>query len=65
MSVIVGNKDKLCKSLSPGMNCSEFMKRDEYRKPDWLVAMEAIKERLAGLAIARATHLLPGLPACC
>ena len=24
-----------------------------------------IKERLAGLAIARATHLLPGLPACC
>ena len=47
------------------MNCTEFMKRDEYRKPDWLVAMEAIKERLAGLAIARATHLLPGLPACC
>ena len=47
------------------MNCSEFMKRDEYRKPDWLVAMEAIKERLAGLAIARATHLLPGPRACC
>jgi len=34
------------------MNCSEFMKRDEYRKPDWLVAMEAIKERLAAIVQA-------------
>ena len=44
---------------------AEVVASKVYRKPDWLVAMEAIKERLAGLAIARATHLLPGLPACC
>ena len=32
----------------PGLNCKEFMERCEYRKPDWLVQMEMIKERLAG-----------------
>ena len=47
------------------MNCSEFMKRDEYRKPEWLVAMEAIKERLAGLLTSIESNLLPGLCTCC
>ena len=31
-----------------GLNCQEFIERAEYRKPDWLVQMEMIKERLAG-----------------
>ena len=35
-------------TLHTGLNCQEFIERAEYRKPDWLVQMEMIKERLAG-----------------
>merc|ERR1712107_537262 len=31
------------------LNCQEFIERAEYRKPDWLVQMEMIKERLAAI----------------
>ena len=37
----------LC-TVHTGLNCQEFIERAEYRKPDWLVQMEMIKERLAG-----------------
>merc|ERR1712147_189335 len=31
------------------LNCQEFIERAEYGKPDWLVQMEMIKERLAAI----------------
>jgi len=38
---VLGKKESL--------NCKEFMERVEYRKPDWLVQMEVIKDKLAAI----------------
>jgi len=38
---VLGKKESL--------NCKEFMERGEYRKPDWLIQMEVIKDKLAAI----------------
>ena len=45
----VHKQQRICRNCTVNISCTgDYINSKEYRKPDWLIKMEEIKERLAG-----------------